>query len=411
LAANPPPRIAYLVSQYPAVNHTFIMREILELRRIGFEVRVASIRGPDRPFDRLTVEEQQEQSSTFYIKPGGAALALTAHLRMLTTRPLGYARTLGCAFRLAGMNLRVLWLNLLYFAEAVVFADWMKRTYVTHVHMHFTTTVGLLASRLLPMITSATIHGPDEFTDPAGFHLPEKAATFDLLCTISDYGRSQLMRFSDAAHWNKFHVSRLGVDPTRFAARPARDNPSPLEILFVGRLARVKAPHILIAALDNLIRQGRDVRLRLIGDGPERAGLEQDVAQRGLSARVIFEGSQNGDRVLEFYRQTDIFALPSFAEGIPVVLMEAMSMEIPCVSTWITGVPELIRDGVDGLLVTPSSTDSLAEALRRLVDDPALRSRLGSAARRRVMESYDLSRNTAGLAGLLRETGHQAKFP
>jgi glycosyltransferase involved in cell wall biosynthesis len=293
--------------------------------------------------------------------------------------------------------------NLAYLAEAAVIADWMRSQGLTHLHMHFTSTVGLLAGHLAPLRLSATIHGPDEFTDPRSFYLAEKIRAFQLLCTISEYGRSQLMRFSDQTQWAKFRVARLGVDPALYAPRPFRENPSPYEILFVGRLAPVKGPHILIAALDRLVRQGRSVRLRFAGDGPERPGLERNVAERGLAQHVIFEGWQNADRVRALYQQADIFALPSFAEGIPVVLMEAMAMEIPCVTTRITGIPELIRDQVDGLLVTPSSDEELAAAIARLLDDSELRRQLGKSARQRILENYDLRHNTAQLGSIFRE--------
>jgi colanic acid/amylovoran biosynthesis glycosyltransferase len=404
-------RIAYLVSQYPAVNHTFILREILELRRLGFDIRVASIRAPDRPFDRLTAEEQDEQRSTFYVKPMGAFGMLAVNFRSMCAHPLSYVRGLAYALRIAGFNARAVVFNLFYFAEAVAVADWMRRGRLSHLHMHFTSTVGLLARRILPMRTSATIHGPAEFTDPAGFYLREKLQAFDLVCAISEYGRGQLMRYSDDTQWAKFRVARLGVDPALYAPRPFRENPSRFEILFVGRLAPVKGPDVLIAALDRLVRQGRLVQLRFAGDGPARAGLERAVAHLGLTQRVIFEGWQNADRVQALYRQADVFALPSIAEGIPVVLMEAMAMEIPCVTTRITGIPELIRDEIDGLLVAPSQEEELAAAIARLLDNPQLRLRLGRSGRQRILEDYDLRRNTQHLAAIFREfTGHGECF-
>ena len=410
MSTSPQIRIAYLVSQYPAVNHTFILREILELRRLGFDIHVASIREPDRSFERLAVDEQKEQRTTFYVKRKRVAGILAVNIRVLFSRPVSYLRALVYSLRLAGLNARAAVFNLAYFTQAAVVADWMRHRELSHVHMHFTSTVGLLAMRLAPMRTSVTIHGPDEFTDPARFYLTEKIRAFHLLCTISEYGRSQLMRLSDQTHWTKFRVSRLGVDPTLYAARPFRDSPSPFEILFVGRLAPVKGPHILIAALDRLVRRGRSVRLRFAGDGPSRPGLERDVGERGLKQHVIFEGWQNADRVRALYQQADIFALPSFAEGIPVALMEAMAMEIPCVTTRITGIPELIRDQLDGLLVTPSSEEELATAMERLLDDPGLRRRLGKSARQRVVENFDLRHNTAQLAAIFREfAGHDSK--
>jgi glycosyltransferase involved in cell wall biosynthesis len=291
--------------------------------------------------------------------------------------------------------------NIFYFAEAAVFADWMRRERLSRVHMHFTSTVGLFARRLLPMRASVTIHGSDEFLDPKGFHLREKVRAFDLVFTISEYGRDQLTRCSDSHDWSKLRVVRLGVDPEVYVPRPFRYNPAPFEIISVGRLAPVKGQRVLIGAIARLIAANRTVLLRLVGDGPERAALEQEVARLSLPAHVIFEGWQPADRVRDLYAQADVFALASFAEGIPVVLMEAMAMEIPCVATRVTAVPELIRDELDGLLVPPSDEEALASALARLMDDPELRLRLGKSARRRILENYDLNRNIAALAGVL----------
>jgi len=393
-----PVRIAYLVSQYPAISHTFILREIRGLRALGFDVRVASIREPDRPFEELTVEEQEEHRVTFYIKPAGPTAALRANIGLLLRRPLAYANTLFYALSLRGTAR-----NLLYFAEAAVFSEWMRRERLDQVHMHFTTTVGLLARRLSRVRTSATIHGSDEFVDPKGFHLAQKVAAFDLVCAISEYGRSQLMRFSDSRHWGKLRVARLGVDVDVYSPRPFRYNPTPFEILTVGRLAAVKGLHVLLGAFERLVRDGRDVRLRIAGDGPERANLENEVVRLGLQETVILEGWKSPAQLQSLYAQTDIFALASFAEGIPVVLMEAMAMEIPCVASWITGIPELIRNEVDGLLVPPAGQEELAAALARLMDDSDLRLRLARSARRRVLEEYNLTCNTRVLSDLLRQ--------
>ena len=397
-----PPRIAYLVSQYPAASHTFILREIRRLRGLGLEVRVASVRGPDRPFEQLTPEEQEERRNTFYIKPAGIAAALAANLGVLARTPHAYMSALAFAVRLGGLK------HLLYFAEAVVFADWLRREQLQHVHMHFTTTVGLIAHRVWPVRASATIHGSDEFVDPQGFHLSRKVAAFDLVCAISDFGHSQLMRFSEPRHWHKLRVVRLGVDVDLYAPRPFRYNPVPFEIVTAGRLAAVKGLRLLIGALDRLIRDQKDVRLRIAGDGPERASLENEVARRGLASHVIFDGWQTPDQLRALYAQADVVALASFAEGIPVVLMEAMAMEVPCVATWITGVPELIRDQIDGLLVPPGSEEDLAAALARLMDDSELRLRLGKSARQRVLERFDLDRNTKALAEVLRKVNEGA---
>lgn len=196
-------RIAYLVSQYPAINHTFILREIRELRRLGFDIRVGSVREADRPFELLTPEEREEQRATFYIKPAGFHGVIRGVAGLLWRRPVALLGAFAYALRLSRFNPRTAVSYLFYFAEAMVFAAWMRREGLSRVHMHFTTTVGLLALRLVPVRTSATIHGSAEFEDPAGFRLREKIEAFDLLVTISEYGRNQLKRLSDRKHWSK----------------------------------------------------------------------------------------------------------------------------------------------------------------------------------------------------------------
>ena len=218
------------------------------------------------------------------------------------------------------------------------------------------------------------------------------------------------MKLSDVAEWEKFELTPLGVDLAVFTPRPVRPHSSPFTILCVGRLVPAKGQHILLAAVERLVKAGRQVRLCLVGDGPDRARLEEQVKVQGLEAYVAFAGAVNQDRIRALYAEADVFALASFAEGIPVVLMEAMAMSIPCVTTYITGIPELIRDGIDGLLVSPSDDAALAEAIARLMDDPALRQRLGEAGRCRVQDKYDLNRNTAALAALFRQRLPDGRF-
>jgi glycosyltransferase involved in cell wall biosynthesis len=184
--------------------------------------------------------------------------------------------------------------------------------------------------------------------------------------------------------------------------RAFRADPDPFQIACVGQLAPVKGQHMLLAAVELLAREGRRVLLRIAGDGPDRASLEQDIAGRNLARHVVMEGFLNQDKLRELYAECDALVLPSFAEGIPVVLMEAMAMEIPCVATWITGIPEIIRHETDGLLAPPGDADALARAIARLMDDSALRRRLGQQGRLRILEKFDLHRNTEHLAEIFR---------
>jgi glycosyltransferase involved in cell wall biosynthesis len=149
-----------------------------------------------------------------------------------------------------------------------------------------------------------------------------------------------------------------------------------------------------------LVRDKRSVMLHVVGGGPDREILEHYAGSLGMQPFVTFHGFTPQDKLNELYRRADIFALPSFAEGLPGVLMEAMAMEIPCVATRITGVPELIRDGIDGLLVPPSDADALARAIASLIDDPALRRRIAKAGRERVLARFNLQANSRHLAGI-----------
>jgi glycosyltransferase involved in cell wall biosynthesis len=395
--------LAYLVSQYPAANHTYILREIRALRCLGFNIDIISIRTSDRLSEELTREELDEQRQTYYVLSAGAGATLAAHGLTLVQRPLAYLAGLWKAIQLAHGNVRKVISNLIYFGEAVVIGQWARRLGVTHMHCHFTSTVALFVARVFPITFSATMHGPDEFNDVIGFHIAEKVARARFLCAISSYARSQLMKASDSRYWDKLEVSPLGIDCSAFHPRHRRQSSERFEILCVGRLAPAKAQQVLIGAIERLIREGRrSIHLRLVGDGPDRSRLESVISSRGLDNHVTLEGPCNHNRVLDFYRQTDLFALASFAEGIPVVLMEAMAMEIPCVATWITGIPELIRHGTDGWLVPPADEEQLADAIARLMDDPELRQRLGRSARLRVQEKYNLTRNAGRLAEIYR---------
>jgi glycosyltransferase involved in cell wall biosynthesis len=296
-------------------------------------------------------------------------------------------------------------LNVAYFTEALMVGRWMRRNSQTHLHVHLASqaaSVGLFARRVFGVGYSLTVHGPDEFYDARGQYLEQKIASADFIVCISSYTRSQLMKLSPDEQWAKMLVVRLGVDVTEWRPQPGACHQDVVEILCVGRLTPAKGQHLLIDAVDRLIRQGRRVRLRLVGDGPDLSSLKDCAARINTPEAVVFEGAINQDRIRGIYAAADVFCLPSFAEGLPVVLMEAMAMSIPCVSTIIAGIPELIRDGVDGLLVPASDLDALVGALARLMDSPELRAQLGVSGRARIQEHYDLQRNAAALAGVFR---------
>ena len=396
------PSIAYLQSQYPMLSMIFVIREVLELKRLGFRIDVASINSPDRAPQDMTAVERAESEHAYYVKAHGLAGALVAHFSTLLVRPADYLRGWALVARLGGGDL-TRWARLLvYFTEALMVGRWMGKRQLDHVHAHLgsqAATVGLFVKRVFKVGFSITVHGPDEFYDALGQHLTEKVEAADFIVCISDFARSQLMRLSNYEHWSKLVVSRLGIDPAVFAPRPQPElNGRPFEVLSVGRLTPSKGQHILVDAVARMVEKGRNVRLRVVGAGVDEASLKQHAA--ALGQHIIFEGAVNQDRIRSLYAEADCFCLPSFAEGIPVVLMEAMAMQIPCVTTHITGIPELIRSGIDGLLVAPSDVDGLVSALSCLMDDPALCVKLGEEARKQVSQHYDLTRNVQTLAGI-----------
>jgi glycosyltransferase involved in cell wall biosynthesis len=403
-------RIAYVCNRYPAISNTFILREVQALRRRGAEVETITVRRPAREHI-LSAADRAEDAATSAILPLAPLAMLRAHAQALLRRPHRYLATLALAWRLRRPGLRgALW-QLFYFAESVQIWDVCRRRGVCHLHAHFTHVASddaLLAARLGGWTWSFTTHGGLEFFDLSRTLLAEKARRADVVVCVSDFGRSQVMAHVEEEHWNKLHVVRCGIEPALFTDRDAAalggeaeaDGARPLRVLSVARLVPLKGHAVLLDALAQLARDGVEVELTLVGDGPARASLEQRAERLGIAARVAFAGAVGQDEIATWYARADAFCLPSFAEGLPVVLMEAMAMGLAVVASRITGVPELVEDGTSGLLVTPGRADELSAALRRLAEQPALRARLGEHGRAAVLERHDVDREAATLAGI-----------
>ncbi|MDD2768032.1 MAG: glycosyltransferase family 4 protein [Methylococcus sp.] len=394
-------RLAYLISRYPAISHTFILREVLGLRQLGFDICIASVNPPDRPLEQLTATERTEAEAAWFIKPSGVTGAALALIQAAFHRPRRLASGLWFALSLGGFDGKKLLYQFAYWVEAVMVGQWMQREHLHHLHVHFATPasmVGLIAKHMFPIGFSFTVHGYDEFYASAYYRLKEKVAGADFVVCISHFARSQVMLMTPYEDWRKLDICRLGVDPTSFALRPEKTPGDVFELLCVGRLVAAKGQHTLLDALAIVLAKGRKVRLTLVGGGPDRDSLEAHVAKKNLGDAVCFTGAINQDDIQAYYARADAFVLPSFAEGLPVVLMEAMALGIPCISTYITGVPELIQNGVQGLLVTPSDTEGLAAAIERLMDDPELCRRLVKAGRAKVLADYELNGSIARLA-------------
>ena len=391
--------IAYLCSEYPAISHTFVLREVDALRSLGAEIETFSIRRTP-PAKLLADADRRADESTFAILPPRWTRLLAAHAGLALRAPAVYLETLRGALRLAPAGLRGRVWQCFYFLEAVLLWSECRRRGILHVHVHFANAaadIAMLAVRIGSAAEPArdwswslTMHGPTEFSDVRHYRLPEKLREARFVVCISDYARSQLMALSDPATWERLEVVHVGVPIEQFT--PDKDDVlDPLEpaILCIGRLVPEKGQAVLLEALALLAARGRRVALRLAGEGPERGALEGLAERLGVGAQVSFLGAVGQEQIGALYESASIFCLASFAEGVPVVLMEAMAMGLPVVSTRIAGIPELIEDGRTGLLVAPGRADELAQALERLLSAPEFGRELAASGREKVLADFN----------------------
>jgi glycosyltransferase involved in cell wall biosynthesis len=401
-------RVAYVCSRYPAISHTFVLREVLALRRRGVTVDTFSIRRTAST-DLLTAADNEAFDTTFAILPPGWLRFTVAHLRALALAPAAYAATLRRTLSLAPTGVRGRLWQVFYFAEAIVLAREVERRGVDHMHAHFANVgsdVALLAASFGeaagrgPATWSFTMHGPAEFYDVHQHRLREKVDAASFVACISDFCRSQLMGLVPTKEWDKLHVVHCGLVTADFSPGSERVAGGPLRVLNVARLTGVKGHPILLEAVAELRRDGHDVTLTILGDGPERERLDQIARELEIEDAVAMPGAVGQDRVRHELAHADVFCAPSFAEGVPVVLMEAMAMELPVVATRVMGVGELVEDGKHGQLVPPARADLLAAALASLAGDPDRRARMGAAGRRKVQAEFEQDASAVRLAEL-----------
>jgi colanic acid/amylovoran biosynthesis glycosyltransferase len=400
---SPLPRIGYLLSRYPAISHTFFLKEVIGLRQRGVEIQTASINHPDRAIESLPPDEATEASQTFYVKPKGAISAGLRVLRIALANPVVAARGMVAAWRLGGWDLKGYAFACFYFAEALLVGQWMRSRSLRHLHVHFggpVATVGMLTAKAWMIPWSLTLHGPDEFFDQEAFYLRQKIQSASFIICISDFCKSQILRIVPEIEDSRLEVVRLGVDC--LALRPsghgriddATDGCSaPFKLVCTGRMVAAKGHRILLEALASLRGFGLEFSCSLIGDGPERAHLEAMSVQLGIAGCVRFMGAMAHAETLAEVARADVFVLASFAEGLPVALMEAMALGVPCVTTTIAAIPELILDNENGMLVPPANSEALCKALSKVAANADFRQRLGRNARTTVETRYDLAKN------------------
>ncbi len=394
-------KLAYLVSQYPKVSHSFIRREIQALERRGWQIMRLSIRGWEAELaDPDDVAERDRTS--FVLKAGAPALAASV-LRQMLVAPGPFFGGLKLALRMMrGSDRPFVW-HLAYLAEACWIVPRLAAEGITHIHAHFGTNpaeVAMLAAALSGISYSITIHGPEEFDRARAIHLDEKMRRASFVVAISSFCRSQLFRLIEQHHWRKIGIVHCGIDAA-FSRVDLVEPSDAARLVCVGRLCEQKGQRLLIEAAAALAREGREFRLVLVGDGEDRGAIEALIAEHHLETHVSITGWASADRVRHEMLAARALVLPSFAEGLPVVLMESMILGRPVLSTYIAGIPELVIDGKTGWLFPAGSQADLVAAMRACLDAPVDKLRaMGMAARTRTLERHEIGEQADHLARL-----------
>jgi glycosyltransferase involved in cell wall biosynthesis len=397
-------KIAYFINQYPKVSHTFIRREIFALERLGFEVERLALRGwTERVPDPVDLAEQ---GRTRYVLEEGVAGLILPALGQLARAPARLGAALKLAFRVSGRSDRRLLLHLFRVIEACRLRRFLRDSGAARVHAHFGTNsaeVAMYARMLGGPPYSLTIHGPEEFESPMA--IGEKVARADFVAAISLYCRSQIYLRSAASEWAKVHVVRCGIeaafhDSPENAAR-AIQPPVAHRFVCVGRLCEAKGQLILVEAVARLRAKGVSVELVLAGDGDLRGEIEAAVDRLGIRPQVRITGWISSERVRDEILAARALVLPSFAEGLPVVIMEAMALRRPVLSTFVAGIPELVVPGETGWLFPAGSLDHLVAAMEDcLARSEGEMERLARAGYERVAALHSVEREAAKLGQL-----------
>lgn len=398
-------KIAYLVTQYPKVSHSFIRREIQALERRGVDVMRISIRGWD---DELVDEaDLQERTRTAYVLRKGVPGLIAQIVMVALAAPLRFITALGLALNMSKDAERSLPYHFAYLAEACWIVPRLRRSGARHLHAHFGTNsaeVAMLVHELCGIPYSFTVHGPDEFDSPKGIGLGEKIRRSAFAIAVSNFGRSQMLRWIEQEHWHKVRVVHCGLERA-FHDVPATPVPESPRLVCVGRLSAQKGQLLLIEAAAVLARSGLKFELVLAGDGEMRAEIESAILRHRIGHCVSITGWVDSDRVRQEIQAARMLVLPSFAEGLPVVIMEAMALRRPVVTTFVAGIPELVIPEENGWLVPAGSVGDLVRVLKTCLSTPlTVLDEMGERARERVLKRHDIDAEAARLAGYFHES-------
>jgi len=404
--------LGYFINQYPAVSHSFIRREILAIEDLGWKVSRYAIR-----FDAnslVDAADKAEAENTQFITETPVLEIIKIIVQQFLFNSIRFFKALFFALGFNRKYEKNLKKTLICFFEACILSRWVKEQGIEHVHAHFatnSTTIVMFTKILSGVSYSFTMHGSEEFDRPERIGFKEKIKQANFVAAISSYTRSQLNRWSDFVDWDKIQIVRCGLDSDFLDYQPTPISKD-LRIISVGRFCEQKGQVLLLQAVSQLVTEGLELKLVLVGDGPMRAYIEAFIVEHDLSAYVELTGSLSGEKVREQISLARTFVLPSFMEGLPVVIMEAFALGRPVISTYVAGIPELVENEVNGWLIPAGSVDDLVDALRSaLLTSPENLTEMGGEGRSRVLEQHSMATEAKKLRQLFLSTAGQQSGP
>ncbi|KIN69059.1 glycosyltransferase [Sulfitobacter donghicola] len=391
--------IAYILNSYPQPSHSFIRREIRALEAQGHSVTRLAMRAGNAPL--VDAQDLEEAAATHYVLRAGALNLLRATLGNLTASPKRFLNAARLAIRCGRRSEVGVIKHLIYLVEAAYAAQVCTAGEITHAHAHFGTnasTVAMLCHALGGPEYSFTVHGPEEYDAPRALSLGEKIARSKFTVAITSYGRSQLSRWAGPTHWGKIKVVHCGIEPSHFP-QPLPLPSGALRFVAIGRFVEQKGQLLALDALAKLNETTKGAHLTLIGDGEMRPEIEARIATLGLSDQVTLTGWVDEARILQELQNAHALLMPSFAEGLPMVIMEAMAAGRLVIATYIAGIPELVKTGETGWLVPAGDADALADAMQAMAQTPQeAREAMAQASRERVLSRHDVALEAEKLA-------------
>ncbi|WP_371194964.1 glycosyltransferase family 4 protein [Glaciecola sp. SC05] len=359
-------KILYLINQYPKVSHTFIRREIQALEKHGVEVKRVAMRSDD--FNEMSDIDKAEYKKTFYVLKVAPVALLKQLISTVISKPATFWVVLKIMFKMYRQSNQSLIKHIIYIVESCNVANYCNQHGITHIHAHFGTNpaeVAMYTGLLTSIPYSFTVHGPEEFDKPITLNLHEKIKHANAVFAITHFCKSQLCRWARFEDWNKIKLVHCGLEPSFFddtiAAKDSRTKH--LNFLCIGRLCEQKGQLLLLQAFNNFVKQGNPAYLTFAGDGEMRDQVAAYVSQHGLDKNVAITGWVDSNEIQSLLKSSDAMVLPSFAEGLPVAIMEAMAMGVAVISTSIAGIPELIVHRQTGLLICAGSQVAIEKAL------------------------------------------------